>query len=34
MAEDPRCVVFELEVVFGGRSKLVTSSVKVSVLYE
>lgn len=34
MAEDPWCIVLELEVVFGGRSKLVTSSVKVSVLCE
>ena len=34
MAEDPWCIVLELEVVLGGRSKLVTSSVKVSVLCE
>ena len=34
MAEDPWCIVLELEVVFGGRSKLITSSVKVSVLCE
>lgn len=32
MAEDPWGVVLELEVVFGGRSKLVTGSVRMLVL--